>query len=171
MGALEYYPARVIEDASVDISLDSLYQLANDIFIDRQNVSIDAQNSLIMEDLYKVGTSAGGQRPKAIIAVDDSTGVVRSGQADLPDNFKYYILKFDIGRKKDFPFTLVEMAYYLMAKDLLALAQQQNIKNASVIIQQVSEVVSNFKSYSSEVGIPDYWADKIDSVLKDLQCK
>lgn len=56
-------------------------------------------------------------------------------------------------------------------RDLLALAQQQNIKNASVIIQQVSEVVSNFKSYSSEVGIPDYWADKIDSVLKDLQCK
>ena len=95
----------------------TLYQLANDIFRDRQEVSIDIQNTLILEDLYKVGISAGGQRPKAIIAMDESNGIVRSGQAELPDNFKYYILKFDIGRPDEFPFTLVEMAYYLMALD------------------------------------------------------
>ncbi len=117
MGALEFEPAHVTEDASVDIELESLYELADRIFTDRQNVSIDISSSLIMEDLYKVGTSAGGQRPKAIIAIDDSTGIIRSGQADLPTNFKHYILKFGTGKPKDFPFTKVEMAYYLMATD------------------------------------------------------
>ena len=117
MGALEFQPAHILEDASVNIELTSLYELANKIFMDRQDVAIDISNSLIMEDLYKVGTSAGGQRPKAIIAIDDETGVVRSGQADLPANFKHYILKFDISKPNDFPFTKVEMAYYLMAKD------------------------------------------------------
>ena len=58
-------------------------------------------NSLIMEDLYKVGTSAGGQRPKAIIGMDEATGIIRSGQADLPANFKHYILKFDTSRKNE----------------------------------------------------------------------
>ncbi len=117
MGALEFEPAHILEDASVNIELTSLYELANKIFMDRQDVTIDISNSLIMEDLYKVGTSAGGQRPKAIIAIDDNTGIVRSGQADLPANFKHYILKFDTNNPKEFPFTKVEMAYYLMAKD------------------------------------------------------
>ena len=117
MGALEFEPAHIIEDASVNIELTSLYELANKIFMDRQDVSIDMSNSLIMEDLYKVGTSAGGQRPKAIIAIDDKTGTIRSGQADLPTSFKHYILKFGTSKPKEFPFTKVEMAYYLMAKD------------------------------------------------------
>ncbi len=117
MGALEFEPAHVIEDASVDIELTSLYELANKIFKERQDISIPLGDTLIMENLYKVGTSAGGQRPKAIIAIDETTGTIRSGQADLPPNFKHYILKFDTGKPNDFPFTKVEMAYYLMAKD------------------------------------------------------
>lgn len=116
MGAIEFHPAQVEDDASVDIKLSSLYGLAGRLFADRQDISIDIDN-IIMEDLYKVGTSAGGQRPKAIIAIDESTGIIRSGQADLPSSFKHYILKFDAGKPDDFPFTKVEMAYYLMAKD------------------------------------------------------
>lgn len=102
MGALEFQPAHIQEDASVNIELASLYELANKIFLDRQDVNIDMSNSLIMEDLYKVGTSAGGQRPKAIIGMDEATGIIRSGQADLPSNFKHYILKFDTSRKMNF---------------------------------------------------------------------
>jgi len=117
MGALEFEPAHVTEDASVNIELTSLYKLANKIFQERQDLSIDISDSLIIEDLYKVGTSAGGQRPKAIIAIDETTGTVRSGQANLPPTFKHYILKFDTGKPKEFPFAKVEMAYYLMAKD------------------------------------------------------
>ena len=49
--------------------------------------------------------------------MDETTGIIRSGQADLPTNFKHYILKFDTSRKNELPFTRVEMAYYLMAKD------------------------------------------------------
>ena len=117
MGALEFEPARVEEDASADIELKSLYELADKIFRERQDVRIDVGGGLIMEDLYKVGTSAGGQRPKAIIAIDESTGSVRSGQADLPPNYTHCILKFDTGGERDFPYSRVEMAYYLMATD------------------------------------------------------
>lgn len=117
MGALEFHPPHIEEDASVNIELSSLYDLANRIFSDRQDIAIDASNGFIIEDLYKVGTSAGGQRPKAIIAINEETGVIRSGQADLPPSFTHYILKFDTGKPSDFPFTRVEMAYWLMARD------------------------------------------------------
>lgn len=117
MGALEFQPAHIQEDASINIELSSLYELANRLFLDRQDINIDMSNNLIMEDLYKVGTSAGGQRPKAIIGMDEETGIIRSGQADLPPNFNHYILKFDTGKRDELPITKVEMAYYLMAKD------------------------------------------------------
>lgn len=117
MGALEFQPAHIQEDASINIELSSLYELANRLFLDRQDINIDMSNNLIMEDLYKVGTSAGGQRPKAIIGMDEETGIIRSGQADLPPNFNHYILKFDTGKRDELPTTKVEMAYYLMAKD------------------------------------------------------
>lgn len=117
MGALEFQPAHIQEDASINIELSSLYELANRLFLDRQDINIDMSNNLIMEDLYKVGTSAGGQRPKAIIGMDEETGIIRSGQADLPPNFNHYILKFDTGKRNELPITKVEMAYYLMAKD------------------------------------------------------
>ena len=117
MGALEFQPAHIQEDASINIELSSLYELANRLFLDRQDINIDMSNNLIMEDLYKVGTSAGGQRPKAIIGMDEETGIIRSGQADLPSNFNHYILKFDTSKRDELPITKVEMAYYLMAKD------------------------------------------------------
>lgn len=117
MGALEFQPAHIQEDASINIELSSLYELANRLFLDRQDINIDMSNNLIMEDLYKVGTSAGGQRPKAIIGMDEETGIIRSGQADLPSNFNHYILKFDTSKRNELPITKVEMAYYLMAKD------------------------------------------------------
>lgn len=117
IGALEFQPAHIQEDASINIELSSLYELANRLFLDRQDVNIDMSNNLIMEDLYKVGTSAGGQRPKAIIGMDEETSIIRSGQADLPPNFNHYILKFDTSKRDELPITKVEMAYYLMAKD------------------------------------------------------
>lgn len=117
MGALEFQPAHIQEDASINIELSSLYELAYRLFLDRQDINIDMSNNLIMEDLYKVGTSAGGQRPKAIIGMDEDTGIIRSGQADLPPNFNHYILKFDTSKQNELPITKVEMAYYLMAKD------------------------------------------------------
>jgi len=68
-----------------------------------------------MEDLFKVGTSAAGRRPKAVIAISDKTGEVRSGQTTLSEEYRHYLIKFD--EKDDFPRTRVEMAYYLMAID------------------------------------------------------
>ena len=48
-----------------------------------------------MRDILRVGTSAGGARAKAVIAWNESTGEVRSGQIQAPDGFGYWLLKFD----------------------------------------------------------------------------
>ena len=79
----------------------------------------EQQNADAMLDILRVGTSAGGARPKAVIAINEH-GKVISGQGDVPQGFDYWLLKFDgvtdseLGKPKEFG--RIEYAYYLMAK-------------------------------------------------------
>ena len=67
-----------------------------------------------MKKLIYLGTSAGGMRPKAVVAYNLETEEFRSGQEDLPENFKQYIIKFK--EADDSPTTEIEMVYSEMAK-------------------------------------------------------
>lgn len=115
MGALEFIPAVDGLESSNKVQIDSLYRLAQKIFEDRETISVQDDEGLDMQSLYEVGTSAGGQHPKAIIAINETTHEIRSGQVPLPEGYTYYILKFAEG--DDFPFTQMEMAYHWMAKE------------------------------------------------------
>ncbi len=115
MGALEFAPATAGLETTSTLQIDSLYQLARRIFEERKEVSVQEDESLHLQSLYEVGTSAGGQHPKAIIAIHEETHDIRSGQVPVPDGYVCYILKFAEG--EDFPFTQVEMAYYEMVKE------------------------------------------------------
>ncbi len=76
-----------------------------------------------VEEILRVGTSAGGARAKAIIAWNPATNEVRSGQSKAPEGFEYWLLKFDGVRgnkdkELDDPqgYTVIEYAYSTMAK-------------------------------------------------------
>jgi serine/threonine-protein kinase HipA len=101
MGALEFEPSRHISgiNESSIIHIDELTQLANSIFEERKifQAKIRQGNKAIL-DILKVGTSAGGAKPKAIISLNDQTGEVRSGQVAAPEGFRYWLLKFDGGK-------------------------------------------------------------------------
>lgn len=127
MGALEFEPSRHIEgfEESSLIHVQELTLLANSVFTDRENFhAMLRQADKRILDVLKVGTSAGGAKPKAIIAYNESTGEVRSGQVKAPDGFGYWLLKFDGGiysehsQINDNPQGIgnIEYAYYLMAQ-------------------------------------------------------
>ena len=68
--------------------------------------------SLTVQSLIAVGTSAGGRQPKAIIAINPETGEIRSGQIAGHKGFDYCILKFGDAERSS---AELEMAYYKMA--------------------------------------------------------
>jgi len=114
MGALEFAPAAEIKgDARDDLNLESLYGLAKRIFEQREQASISSDESLTMQSLYDVGTSAGGKHPKAVIAINGETKEIRSGQAMQGEGFEYYILKF--AGSGDYPDAEIEKTYHDMA--------------------------------------------------------
>lgn len=115
MGALEFQPAYSLQQIDEDIQLSSLYNLAKRIFDERSEISVFPEESLTLQSLYTIGTSAGGKHPKAIIAINNNTKEIKSGQIDLPKDFTNYILKFS--ETDSIPYTEIEYSYYLMAKE------------------------------------------------------
>ena len=98
MGALEFEPA-IDVDYNLDskIAIDSLVEVAREALLNKENfgVNINDDRKAAIAEILRLGTSAGGQRAKAIIAYNKTTGEVRSGQTDVPDGFDYYIIKLD----------------------------------------------------------------------------
>lgn len=112
MGALEFLPETSGMKTSERLNLQALTDLAHRIFIERESVKILPDESLTMQSLIAVGTSAGGRQPKAIIAMNADTGEIRSGQVADQEGFEYYILKFGDSARSS---AELEMAYYEMA--------------------------------------------------------
>ena len=123
MGALEYVPATGPSPSEAEkLNLDALTQLAERILIKRENLRVK-QSDKAMAQILRVGTSAGGARAKALIALNEKTGEVRSGQVNVPKGFSHWLLKFDglsnnaDKEQADGPsYTRIEYAYYLMAR-------------------------------------------------------
>ena len=124
MGALEFRPARGPSEGEDDtIHVERLVQLAAQILNERENIHISDKNDA-MREIIRVGTSAGGARAKAVIAWNEKTGDVRSGQIDTGSGYGYWLMKFDgvsgNGDKEgsdSSQHTRIEYAYYLMASD------------------------------------------------------
>lgn len=98
MGALEFEPAIETEAETLKrVELDSLVSVAREALSQknafRANITDDRKAAI--SQILRLGTSAGGQRAKAIIAYNKETGEIRSGQVDAPEGFEHYLIKLD----------------------------------------------------------------------------
>ena len=124
MGALEYVPATSPEFINSEVDVTEMTKLASDVLSGRESAVLSDKEAGVMQ-LLEIGSSAGGARAKAIVAWNEKTGEVKSGQVDAGKGFDYWLIKFDgvsgngdhnLADKKQY--SLIEYAYYLMAIDL-----------------------------------------------------
>lgn len=126
MGALRFEPQeRKDLNQQVAIDLDGLVAAAAEILGERMqfgtNLKTDDEALLT---ILRVGTSAGGARPKAVVAYNKETGDLRSGQVDAPEGYEHWLLKLD-GVDENNPaeysetmnYGCLEYAYYKMVLD------------------------------------------------------
>src|SRR5579864_6683408 len=126
MGALEFAPALgPALRSSKTVRMDALVALASEVLTHRQTLQVSFapdQRHEGLEEILRVGTSAGGARAKAVVAWNRQTNEVRSGQVSAPTGFGYWLLKFDgvsANRDKELEdpkgYTVIEYAYSRMA--------------------------------------------------------
>lgn len=98
MGALEFEPAMdALYRKDTAIEIDSLVDVAREALAEKEEfgANLETDKKAAIAEIVRLGTSAGGQRAKAIIAYNKETGEVRSGQIDAPEGFDYYLIKLD----------------------------------------------------------------------------
>lgn len=101
MGALEFIPTVGPTATENDIlDVEALRDFAADILNQRKNFKAattfkNKKKQNTFEQILRVGTSAGGARAKVLIALNESTGEIRSGQVANSENFTYWLLKLD----------------------------------------------------------------------------
>ena len=123
MGALEYLPAEGPKpEIDGPVNVNEMIRFASDILNNRTTIKLKMSDELTYSQLLQLGTSAGGARAKAIIAWNEKTHEIRSGQINLGKDFEYWLIKFDgVSRngdhdiEDDLEYTLIEYAYYKMA--------------------------------------------------------
>ena len=123
MGALEFEPPVMKEYVRpFSIEIDSLVDTARKILSRREAfvTNLRGDEEQAVTEILKIGTSAGGARPKAVIAWNEKTGEVRSGQTVALKGFEHWLIKLDgvsdiqLGASRGYG--RVEMAYHNMAK-------------------------------------------------------
>lgn len=130
MGALEYAPAMRGrgKNPTENIELAPLIAMAQRVLDQKAGFAVDVggPGDTSIEEILQLGTSAGGARPKAVVAVNKKRTAIRSGQLTAPEGFEHYLLKFDgvsersrnsqtFGDPKGYG--LMEYSYYRMATD------------------------------------------------------
>lgn len=126
MGALEFKPAIRRREEAVPIEISELVELAAVIQAERESFRSelgagDDEHRAALEDILRVGSSAGGARAKAVVAWNPDTGELLSGQVGAPEGFEHWLLKFDgvLQRDRELAdpagFGKIEYGYHLMA--------------------------------------------------------
>lgn len=117
MGALEFRPPIRVERSAERESLEIA------ALVEQARVVVEGRPDAAIPEIMRVGASAGGARPKALVLWNRTTNKIRSGFAKPQAGDEYWIMKFDgVGELEapdpsPKPFNRIEHAYSRLARD------------------------------------------------------
>ncbi len=118
MGALEYRPEKKV-GKNVTINLEEITEVIGQVLTQKNDVSEELLDSAALLNIFKIGSLAGGARPKILISEHKGSGRVISGDLEYSDNYDHYLVKLHIP-EEEHPYSRekVEYCYYLTATAL-----------------------------------------------------
>ena len=116
MGALEYQPIKELPMSS-QINLDEVIQVLEKVLKLKEDTKGENLNELSLLNVFKIGTSAGGARPKILISEHKETGEIIAGDRVVNNEYNHYLVKLHLDDSDGYNKELVEYAYYLLAKE------------------------------------------------------
>lgn len=109
MGALIYQP-------EFDLGENGKKMIELDLIANQSQQVLDGTSQEILEELYRLGGSSGGARPKILVGYNPDNNQLLHGTNDLLAGYEHWIIKFP--SINDLPdIANIEYAYYKMASD------------------------------------------------------
>lgn len=117
MGALEYRPTAKIPK-STTIVIDDIVAVLNKVMDLKHETAEAALNDAALLNIFKIGTSAGGARPKILISEHKGTGKIIPGDIEYSDAYHHYLVKLCLNEAWGYNREKVEYAYALMVQEV-----------------------------------------------------
>jgi serine/threonine-protein kinase HipA len=112
MGAFEYRPQKKVPSASV-VDLQEIVEVLRHVLDLKSTTGSEKLNHKSLLNVFKIGTSAGGARPKILISEHKKSGRIIPGDINYSDDFDHYLIKLCLDDELDYKRELIEYSYYL----------------------------------------------------------
>lgn len=116
MGALEYKPIKELPNTS-SINIDEIITILEKVLKLKEDTSGASLDELSLLNVFKIGTSAGGARPKILISEHKETEAIIAGDRETSDEYNHYLVKLHLDDSDGYNKEKVEYAYYLLAQE------------------------------------------------------
>lgn len=116
MGALEYKPGKELPNTNY-INIDDIINILEKVLKLKDNTSGASLDELSLLNIFKIGSSAGGARPKILISEHKETGAIIAGDRETSDEYNHYLVKLHLDDSDGYNKEKVEYAYYLLAQE------------------------------------------------------
>ncbi len=116
MGALEYKPVKELPNTS-SINIEDIITILEKVLKLKEDTSGAALDELSLLNVFKIGTSAGGARPKILISEHKKTGKIIEGDRETSEDYHHYLVKLHLDDNDGYNKEKVEYAYYLLAQE------------------------------------------------------
>lgn len=117
MGALEYRPSKMIPQ-NTNVNIGEIVDVLKNVILNKKSVQSDTLNNEALLNIFKIGTSAGGARPKILISEDKKTGKIIPGDLEYSADYNHYLVKLAVEDDLGYSRELIEYCYYLTAAQL-----------------------------------------------------
>lgn len=95
MGALEYRPVAHIPK-KVNVNFDEIVTVLHRVLDIKTKTSEESLSDLALLNIFKIGTSAGGARPKIVVSEHKITKVIIPGDIEYSESYNHYLVKLYI---------------------------------------------------------------------------
>lgn len=117
MGALEFSPHKdIMSNSSVDVN--EIAEVVKKVLDLKKSVAEKGLSDMALLNIFKIGTSAGGARPKILISEHKETKDLIPGDLVTSEDYNHYIIKLSIDDAQGYSKEKVEFIYYQIATEL-----------------------------------------------------
>jgi serine/threonine-protein kinase HipA len=117
MGALEYKPVKELLETST-INIGQVVEILERVLKFKDDAVEKDLSELSLLNIFKIGSSAGGARPKILVAEHKDTGALVAGDRQVGSDYNHYLIKLHLDDSIGYSQEHVEYAYYLMAQEV-----------------------------------------------------
>ena len=117
MGAIEYHPSVDIP-TSTTINIEEIVEVLNKVLDIKNKTAGKALNDLALLNIFKIGTSAGGARPKILISEHKESGNIIPGDIEYSEDYNHYLVKLCMDEEAGYNKEKIEYIYYQLAKEV-----------------------------------------------------